>query len=71
VIPGVAEPIWDISRVLPEDSMLGELLRALFGFNANPSLTEAVAYLAYLLGLPVVARLARPRQGDGAVASAA
>jgi len=28
--------------------MLGELLKALFGYNGNPSLTEMIAYFAYL-----------------------
>jgi high-affinity Fe2+/Pb2+ permease len=27
---------------------LGQLLKALFGYNGNPSLTETIAYFAYL-----------------------
>lgn len=29
--------------------MVGSLLKALFGYNANPSLTEAVGYVVYLV----------------------
>ncbi len=29
--------------------MLGLLLEALFGYNGNPSLTEMLAYLSYLI----------------------
>lgn len=46
-IPGIVEPVWDLSSVLPEDSFLGQIMAALFGYNANPSLTEVGAYLIY------------------------
>jgi high-affinity iron transporter len=32
---------------LDENSTLGSLLKALFGYNGTPSLTEVLAYLAY------------------------
>lgn len=47
-IPGIVEPVWDLNPVLPEDSFIGQILAALFGYNANPSLTEVGAYLVYL-----------------------
>jgi high-affinity iron transporter len=49
IIPGIVAPIWDTSAVLPEDSVTGQILKALFGYNADPSLTEAAAYGIYLL----------------------
>lgn len=46
-VPGVVEPVWDLNPVLDENSALGQILKALFGYNGNPSLTEVVAYLGY------------------------
>jgi high-affinity iron transporter len=47
-IPGVIEHIWDTNSILNEGSFLGQVARALFGYNGNPSLTEALAYISYL-----------------------
>jgi high-affinity iron transporter len=51
IIPAVIEHVWDINGTLSEKSELGLLLKALVGYNGNPSLTELVAYLAYLGGV--------------------
>ena len=48
-IPAVVEHVWDMNVVLDETSVLGQLLRTLFGYNGNPSLTEMIAYFAYLV----------------------
>jgi len=48
-IPAVVEQVWDMNVVLDETSLLGQLLRTLFGYNGNPSLTEMIAYFAYLI----------------------
>lgn len=50
-IPPVVEQLWDINPVLPENSAIGLLLKALFGYNGNPSLTETLAYVLYILGI--------------------
>jgi high-affinity iron transporter len=54
-IPAAIEHVWDLNPVLNEDSAIGQILKALFGYNGNPSLTEILAYLSYwvvvLLGL--------------------
>ena len=47
-IPAVIEHVWDMNAVLDETSLLGELLKTLFGYNGNPSLTEIIAYFVYL-----------------------
>ena len=46
-IPSVIEHVWDINHILNEKSQLGLMLKALFGYNGNPSLTEVIAYLVY------------------------
>ena len=47
LIPPVIEHIWDINWLLNENSFVGEIMKVLFGYNGNPSLTEVLAYLAY------------------------
>ncbi len=46
-VPAVLDPVWDLNPVLDENSDLGQILKALFGYNGNPSLTEVVAYVGY------------------------
>lgn len=46
-IPGIIEHVWDINYLLNESSTFGEVLKALFGYNGNPSLTEMIAYIGY------------------------
>ncbi len=47
IIPAVIEHVWDTNPVLDENSGGGQLLKALLGYNGNPSLTEVVAYVGY------------------------
>src|SRR5690606_29151456 len=42
-LPGGAI-LWDSSALLPEDGLAGQLLYALVGYEATPSLTQAIAY---------------------------
>ncbi len=48
VIPSVIEHIWDVNGVLSDKSEMGLILKALVGYNGNPSLTEVGAYISYL-----------------------
>ncbi len=48
VIPGIVEHLWDINWLLDENSVAGQTLKILFGYNGNPSLTEVMAYIGYL-----------------------
>jgi len=57
LIPPIIEPLWDINPILNERSSAGELLKALFGYNGNPSLTEALAYIGYFIVLWVLFRI--------------
>ena len=50
-IPAVVEHVWDLNSALDENSTLGSMLKALFGYNGNPSLTEVLAYLAYYVAI--------------------
>ena len=47
-IPSIIEHVWDVNAVVDETSVVGELLKTLFGYNGNPSLTEVIGYFVYL-----------------------
>ena len=45
---GLQDPAFDLSAVLPNDSVAGTLLTGLLGYNDTPTVGEVVVYLAYL-----------------------
>ncbi|MCX9085556.1 MAG: FTR1 family protein [Candidatus Methanoperedens sp.] len=62
IIPGVIENVWDVNPpqnpdgsypAFHEKGLIGGSLKALMGYNGNPSLTEVIAYLGYwiIIGL--------------------
>ncbi len=48
-IPPIIDPVWDLNSILSEDSIAGMFLKALFGYNEDPSLSEVLAYVGYYL----------------------
>ncbi len=55
-IPAIIDPVWNMNHILDETSALGEILKALFGYNGNPSLTEALAYVSYIAVIAIALR---------------
>ena len=53
-IPPIIENIWDINHIVSDKSELGGILKALFGYNGNPSLSEVLAYLGYFVVLGTI-----------------
>lgn len=51
VVPAVIEHVWDLNPILDEKSEIGLVLKALVGYNGNPSLTSVLGYLLYLSGI--------------------
>jgi len=62
IIPEIVEHVWDINPPLNpdgsypplhENGLIGGSLKALMGYNGNPSLTEVIAYIGYwiIIGL--------------------
>ena len=49
LLPMTVEHVWDTNGIISEDSNSGLFLKALFGYNGNPSLLEVVAWLSYLV----------------------
>jgi high-affinity iron transporter len=48
ILPLTVEHVWDTNGIVSEGSNLGLFLKALFGYNGNPSLLEVVAWLSFL-----------------------
>jgi len=59
LLPAVVDPLWNINPILSDKSLPGELLKSLFGYNGNPALTEALAYVGYLVGIGWLLRSGR------------
>jgi high-affinity iron transporter len=51
LLPTVIEHVWDINHILSEEGTAGAFLKALFGYNGNPSLLEVISYLAYFAAI--------------------
>jgi high-affinity iron transporter len=49
LLPTFVEHVWDINHVLDEDSAVGAFLKALFGYNGNPSLLEVGGYVVFFV----------------------
>jgi high-affinity iron transporter len=63
-IPPVVEHVWDVNPILDEGSGVGQLLKALFGYNGNPSLTEVVGYAGYWLVILLARWWGKARAGQ-------
>ena len=59
IIPQVLYPVWNINPILNEKEGVGSFLKALFGYNGNPSLTEVLFYFGYLTAMPLALRKRR------------
>ncbi|HET9915440.1 MAG TPA: iron uptake transporter permease EfeU [Anaerolineales bacterium] len=55
-IPSVVEHVWDVNAIVDENSVPGQLLKTLFGYNGNPSLTEVISYFIYLAVVTILWR---------------
>jgi high-affinity iron transporter len=55
------QPLWDSSNWLPEQSIFGQLLYALVGYESTPSLWHVLAYLVGFGAVIVVVMLIRPK----------
>jgi high-affinity iron transporter len=61
VLPGLINPVWDLSMVLPVDSAIGVLMHALIGYDAAPAGTQVVFYaVTFLTILAGMWRVRRP-----------
>jgi len=61
-------PLWDSSSLVPEESVVGELLYALFSYEATPTPLQMILYLVtvalMVLGMFLVARMNNADKDD-------
>lgn len=53
-------PVWDTSHVIAQDSALGTLLKALLGYDAQPSGAQLASYMGVLALIWIGTRLVKP-----------
>jgi high-affinity iron transporter len=58
-LPALIEHVWDLNPLLNEESTLGQILSALFGYNGSPSLMAVITYLLYFASIGLGLRLVR------------
>jgi high-affinity iron transporter len=56
----LSAPVWDSSWLLSEHGVIGETLKALIGYTAQPSIMQIIVYLLTLGGLTMIIRLSNP-----------
>jgi len=63
----VTGALWNTSAILPEDSLVGQLLYAFVGYEASPSATEVIVYVSSMAVVAVafLAGCSRNRGGAG------
>jgi high-affinity iron transporter len=47
VLPVIQEHVWSITHILDENSSVGNVLKALFGYDSSPSFLQVLAYVGY------------------------
>ncbi len=48
VMPTIIKPLFDVSHILSEKEGIGAILKAVFGYDANPSLLAVIAYFVFV-----------------------
>jgi high-affinity iron transporter len=62
LLPTIIEHVWDMNHILDEDGTVGVFLKALFGYNGNPSLVEVTSYLGYFLAIYLATQVSKQRE---------
>ena len=60
-----AEPLWDTSGILPEDSIPGRLLRSLIGYSDSPTAAQLAACLLTIAVIIMLMRMVGRRRNAG------
>ena len=69
LLPALVDPLWTTAHILSEASFAGAMMRTLFGYNADPTLLEVLAYIGYFVGVWVALRFLRSRPPEPALAT--
>jgi len=69
-IPSIIDHVWDLTAVISKESMLGQLLAALFGYNPSPTLAEMIAYFSYFVAIGIGLKLSGQKPAKEALTQA-
>lgn len=50
-VPSIVEHLWNLTPILSDESLLGQVLKTLFGYQPSPSLTSVIAYAFYFVAV--------------------
>jgi len=50
-VPPIIEPLWDSSALLSQESVLGELLHVLMGYDERPSALQVIVFAVTFMGI--------------------
>jgi high-affinity iron transporter len=64
VVPSLAAPLWDTSRLIPNSSMVGRALTGLVGYDARPAGMQIAFFVAVLVFIWVGMTWARRRSSN-------
>lgn len=70
VLPGLVEPIWNTSAVLPEHGLVGQVLSTLAGYDDQPSALQIVFFVVTFALIATLMRLVDRRRGPSRSAPA-
>jgi high-affinity iron transporter len=54
ILPSLGGAVWNTSRILPDNSIVGQVLHTLIGYTARPDMVQLLAYLATLIIIGVL-----------------
>ena len=69
IIDRLGDTVWDTSWLLTEKSLFGQLMHTLVGYVARPTALQLAAYIAALIVMAVLMRIARHRPAARPVAA--
>jgi len=59
---GMSAPLWDTSSILPQDSILGRVLRGLVGYSDSPTGPQLIGYLLTIAVILLLTRFVASRR---------
>lgn len=62
VVTVLGAPVWDTSSWLPQNSLLGNVLHTLVGYNERPTALQLIVYVAILVTMALLMRMVAPPQ---------
>ncbi len=65
LLPSLGNNLWDTSSILPEKSLIGQLLSALIGYIASPNGIEVLFYGVTVVAIIMLTKAADERRGMG------